>query len=356
MGDIEVTVLDEADHMADLGFLPAVKRLLDATPRDGQRLLFSATLDNAIDQLVKRYLHNPVTHSVDSAASPVPAMTHHLFNVSRDNKPAVVRELVAGQGRTLAFTRTKHAAKKLAKQLTASGIPAVDLHGNLSQSARQRNLAAFSEGSSRVLVATDIAARGIHVDDITLVVHVDPPAEHKAYLHRSGRTARAGAEGVVVTVSTPEERGDTRTLMRQAGIKPTAVDVTPGHPAIGDLTGPTADLVTPAPVREQAGNSSGGRSQRGRNGSGAPRQQGGSGRASGGAGGGSGGGARGRRGGSQSSSTESYRTETPRSQGSRPSGGSGSSQRSSGSRQGGSQGPSRSGGGIAAFSAGRGSR
>lgn len=359
LGDIEVTVLDEADHMADLGFLPAVKRLLDATPRDGQRLLFSATLDNAIDQLVKRYLHNPVTHSVDSAASPVPAMTHHLFNVSRDNKPAVVRELVAGQGRTLAFTRTKHAAKKLAKQLTASGIPAVDLHGNLSQSARQRNLAAFSDGSSRVLVATDIAARGIHVDDVTLVVHVDPPAEHKAYLHRSGRTARAGAEGVVVTVSTPEERGDTRTLMRQAGIKPTAVDVTPGHPAIGDLTGPLAALVTPAPVVEHSGNGNGGggRSQRGRGGSGAPRQQGGSSRTSaGGSGRSSAGSARGRRGGSQSSSTESYRTETPRSQGSRSSGGSGSSQRGAGSRQGSSQGPSRSGGGIAAFSAGRGSR
>ena len=352
LGDIEVTVLDEADHMADLGFLPAVKRLLDATPRDGQRLLFSATLDNAIDQLVKRYLHNPVTHSVDSAASPVPAMTHHLFNVSRDNKPAVVRELVAGQGRTLAFTRTKHAAKKLAKQLTASGIPAVDLHGNLSQAARQRNLAAFSEGVSRVLVATDIAARGIHVDDVTLVVHVDPPAEHKAYLHRSGRTARAGAEGVVVTVSTPEERGDTRTLMRQAGIEPTAVDVTPGHPAIGDLTGPTADLVTPPPVAQQTGNGSGGRSQRGRSGSGAPRQQGGSGRPAAG-------GSRGRRGGSQSSSTESYRSETPRSgaraqdsrgQGGRPSG---SQQRGSSGRGSSSQGASRSGG-IAAFSAGRG--
>ncbi|WP_457256121.1 DEAD/DEAH box helicase [Pedococcus sp. P5_B7] len=351
LGDIEVTVLDEADHMADLGFLPAVKRLLDATPRDGQRLLFSATLDNAIDQLVKRYLHNPVTHSVDSAASPVPAMTHHLFNVSRDNKPAVVRELVAGQGRTLAFTRTKHAAKKLAKQLTASGIPAVDLHGNLSQAARQRNLAAFSEGHSRVLVATDIAARGIHVDDVTLVVHVDPPAEHKAYLHRSGRTARAGAEGVVVTVSTPEERGDTRTLMRQAGIKPTAVDVTPGHPAIGDLTGPAADLVTPAPVVEQSNSGNGGRSQRGRGGSSQPRQQGGAGRASGGAGRASGGSARGRRGGSQSSSTESYRTETPRSGGSQ---GARSQSSRGGARQGGgSQGTSRSGGGIAAFSAGR---
>jgi len=275
LGDVEVTVLDEADHMADLGFLPVVKRLLDGTPRNAQRLLFSATLDNAIDQLVKRYLHNPVTHSVDSAASPVPAMAHHLFHVSRDNKPSVVRELVAGQGRTLAFTRTKHGAKKLAKQLTAAGIPAVDLHGNLSQSARQRNLAAFSEGTSRVLVATDIAARGIHVDDVSLVVHVDPPAEHKAYLHRSGRTARAGAEGVVVTVSTPEERNDTRTLMRQAGIRPTAVDVAPGHPAIGRLTGPAADLVMPAPLPAHQPPTSGPRrrSGGGRRGSAAGRPQ-----------------------------------------------------------------------------------
>jgi superfamily II DNA/RNA helicase len=257
LGEVEVTVLDEADHMADLGFLPAVKRILDRTPRDAQRLLFSATLDNAIDQLVRRYLHNPVTHSVDSAASPVPAMDHHVFHVSRDDKASVVRELVAGQGRTLAFTRTKHGARKLARQLTASGIPAVDLHGNLSQSARQRNLAAFSEGTSRVLVATDIAARGIHVDDVGLVVHVDPPAEHKAYLHRSGRTARAGAGGVVVTVSTPDEHHDTRTLMRQAGIRPTAVDVAPGHPAIGRLTGPAAELVAPAPVTAVESKSSG---------------------------------------------------------------------------------------------------
>ena len=277
LGEVEVTVLDEADHMADLGFLPAVKRLLDATPRDAQRLLFSATLDNAIDQLVKRYLHQPVTHSVDSAASPVPAMEHHVFHVSRDDKPAVVRELVAGQGRTLAFTRTKHGAKRLAKQLTAAGIPAVDLHGNLSQSARQRNLAAFSDGTSRVLVATDIAARGIHVDDVSLVVHVDPPAEHKAYLHRSGRTARAGAEGVVVTVSTPEERNDTRTLMRQAGIRPTALDVVPGHPAIGRLRGPSAELVTPAslPAHQPKSSPSGRRSQGGgrRRGSGSGRTQ-----------------------------------------------------------------------------------
>jgi superfamily II DNA/RNA helicase len=334
LGDVEVTVLDEADHMADLGFMPAVKRLLDATPRDAQRLLFSATLDNAVDQLVKRYLHDPVTHSVDSAASPVPAMTHHVFHVSRDNKPAVVRELVAGQGRTLAFTRTKHGAKKLAKQLTASGIPAVDLHGNLSQTARQRNLAAFSEGTSRVLVATDIAARGIHVDGVSLVVHVDPPAEHKAYLHRSGRTARAGAEGVVVTVSTPEDRGDTRTLMRQAGIKPTAVDVAPGHPAIGELTGPTAELVTPAPVQQARSPRSGGAAAGGnRGGRGQRRTRDESGAA----------GSRTRRGGS------AQRGENRRQ------GGTGTSSQPGSARGGRSQqaAPARNGGSLANFSAGR---
>lgn len=281
LAEAEVTVLDEADYMADLGFLPAVKRLLDQTPRGAQRLLFSATLDRGIDGLVKRYLSNPVTHSVDSAASATPQMTHHVFNVSHDNKSAVVRELVSGQGRTLAFTRTKHAAKKLAKQLTAAGVPAVDLHGNLSQPARQRNLAAFGDGSVRVLVATDIAARGIHVDDVALVVHVDPPTEHKAYLHRSGRTARAGAEGIVVTVGTPEQSGDVRQLMRQASIRPTSHTITPGHPTILEVTGPAADFVQPAPVvaapaqgnsqRRRSGppkNSSGGR---GRGGPGAGR-------------------------------------------------------------------------------------
>jgi superfamily II DNA/RNA helicase len=245
-------VLDEADHMADLGFLPAVKRLLDATPRDGQRLLFSATLDNAIDQLVKRYLHNPVTHSVDSAASPVPAMTHHLFNVSRDNKPAVVRELVAGQGRTLAFTRTKHAAKKLAKQLTAAGVPAVDLHGNLSQGARTRNLEAFSDGRAKTLVATDIAARGVHVDDVELVVHVDPPMEHKAYLHRSGRTARAGSAGDVVTLVLPEQRRDTQALLRKAGITVKPQDVHADSESVQTLVGEVAPYQAPAPKVAQA--------------------------------------------------------------------------------------------------------
>ncbi|MCU1490697.1 MAG: rhlE, partial [Acidimicrobiaceae bacterium] len=228
LSGVEITVLDEADHMADLGFLPGVKRLLDRTPKGGQRMLFSATLDNGVDVLVKRYLHDPVTHSVDPAVAPVSTMTHHVFSVSAADKPAVIRELAAGLDRSLLFMRTKHTAKRLAKQLTASGIPAVELHGNLSQGARERNLAAFTDGSARVLVATDIAARGIHVDDIALVVHVDPPTEHKAYLHRSGRTARAGAGGTVVTLALPTQTNDVRTLAKQAGIRPTTVAVRPG--------------------------------------------------------------------------------------------------------------------------------
>jgi superfamily II DNA/RNA helicase len=161
--------------------------------------------------------------------------------VQSGQKAAVVAELASGTGRSLLFTRTKHAARKLARQLSAAGIPAVDLHGNLAQSARDRNLAAFMDGSVRVLVATDIAARGIHVDDISLVVHVDPPAEHKAYLHRSGRTARAGAAGIVVTIVTPDQIQDVRTLVRQAAIRPRAADVAPGDARIAALTGPPAE-------------------------------------------------------------------------------------------------------------------
>jgi superfamily II DNA/RNA helicase len=248
LDDIEVTVLDEADHMADLGFLPGVKRILDKTTPGSQRLLFSATLDNGVDVLVRRYLVNPVTHSVDSDASTEPDMEHHVFTVTDADKAAVVHELASGEGRSLLFTRTKHGAKKLAKQLTQAGVPAVDLHGNLAQNARDRNLAAFRSGEVRVLVATDIAARGIHVDDVSLVVHVDPPAEHKAYTHRSGRTARAGAAGVVVTVATHAQRTDVATLARKAGIKPTAARVSPGAPDILALTGPRAAYVTPSAV------------------------------------------------------------------------------------------------------------
>ncbi len=260
---IEITVLDEADHMADLGFLPGVTRILKATPNDGQRLLFSATLDNGVDKLVKQFLHNEVLHSVDEANSPVAKMTHHVFETPDvDSKNALIQKLASGQGRRILFMRTKHHAKKLAKKLTESGIPSVDLHGNLSQPQRDRNLAAFQDGSARVLVATDVAARGVHVDDIELVIHVDPPTEHKAYLHRSGRTARAGAEGDVVTLVIPSQKRDVAQLMKKADIRPTITAVTPNSPEVDALVGQVAAYVKPSPkaaVQQQQGG--GGRSQ-----------------------------------------------------------------------------------------------
>ncbi len=241
LSEVEISVLDEADHLADLGFLPASKRLLSQTPRGGQRMLFSATLDTAVEVLVRKFLVDPVTHHVDT--DQVPTMTHHMLTVAEADKQAVVQELVAGHKRTLVFTRTKHGAQKLAKRLSAAGIPAVDLHGNLSQNRRQSNLEAFSTGQARVLVATDIAARGIHVDDIKLVVHMDPAAEHKTYLHRCGRTARAGADGIAVTVGTHAQRRDITRMMRQANVQPTTAAVTPGHEVISDLVGPAAERV-----------------------------------------------------------------------------------------------------------------
>ncbi|TRW86149.1 DEAD/DEAH box helicase [Mycolicibacterium sp. 018/SC-01/001] len=243
---VTVTVIDEADHMADLGFLPGVTRILSATPADGQRLLFSATLDNGVDKLVKRFLRNEVLHSVDSPESHVPAMTHHVFHVAGpQDKKDLVHRLASGTGRRILFMRTKHHARKMAKQLTAAGIPSVDLHGNLSQPARDRNLAAFSSGEVRVLVATDIAARGVHVDDIELVVHIDPPAEHKAYLHRSGRTARAGSAGDVVTVVLPEQRRETQALLRRAGIQVAPQQVTAQSEAVQKVAGEVAPYRAP---------------------------------------------------------------------------------------------------------------
>jgi len=274
---VEITVLDEADHMADLGFLPGVTRILAATPRGGQRMLFSATLDNGVDKLVTRFLSSPVAHSVDSEASPVAAMTHHVFHVSGpDAKKQLVHTLASGSGRRILFMRTKHQARKLAKQLTESGIPSVDLHGNLSQPARDRNLAAFTAGSARVLVATDIAARGVHVDDVELVVHIDPPAEHKAYLHRSGRTARAGRAGDVVTVVLPEQRKETQLLLRKAGITAAPQQVMADSAAVLDLVGEIAPYQAPAvaqPVaaRPSQPRRSGGSGQQRRRGTGAPQ-------------------------------------------------------------------------------------
>lgn len=240
---IAVTVIDEADHMADLGFLPGVTRILAATPAGGQRLLFSATLDNGVNKLVNRFLPNATLHSVDEANSPVAAMTHHIFEASDVTaKRALVHTLASGTGRRILFTRTKHQARKLAKQLTVAGIPAVDLHGNLSQGARDRNLAAFAAGEAKVLVATDVAARGVHVDGVELVVHVDPPAEHKAYLHRSGRTARAGSAGDVVTLVLPTERRDLMALMRKAKIDVTPQKAPADSFAVAQLVGDVAPL------------------------------------------------------------------------------------------------------------------
>ncbi len=246
LGDVEISVLDEADHMADLGFLPVVRRLLAATPADSQRMLFSATLDNAVDVLVRRFLSDPAVHSVDSVTAAPAAMVHHLLTVAPEDRVGVVAALAGGSQRSLVFTRTKHGAHKLAAQLAKAGISVVPLHGDLGQGVRERNLASFSAGTARVLVATDIAARGIHVDGIGLVIHADPPAEHKAYLHRSGRTARAGADGVVITLQSPAQAADVRGLMRRAGVTPLAASVSPGSALLRSIAGPPAARVAAA--------------------------------------------------------------------------------------------------------------
>lgn len=282
---VEITVLDEADHMADLGFLPSVKRLLSQTPKGGQRLLFSATLDKAIDGLVKQFLTSPVVHEADSAQSPVAAMSHHVLHIAREHRVAVVADLASAPGRTVVFTRTKHGAKALARQLNKSGVTAVDLHGNLGQNARTRNMAAFHSGAATALVATDVAARGIHVDDVALVIHADPPAEHKAYLHRSGRTARAGASGTVVTLMTDDQRRDVRSLTRAAGINPTTTRVTStGDPILQKLAPGERVLVpgglapaAPAPAQPSRSGGSGSRSAAG-SGRNSSRRRSGSGR------------------------------------------------------------------------------
>jgi superfamily II DNA/RNA helicase len=247
---IEITVLDEADHMADLGFLPAVRRLLDLTPADGQRLLFSATLDGAVDVLVQRYLSDPVVHSVDDERSPVAEMTHHVLQLAASHRLEVVVDLTSAPGRKLVFTRTKHRARQLARQLVAAGVPAVEMHGDLSQSVRTRNLDAFKSGRATTLVATDIAARGLHIDDVELVIHADPPIEHKAYLHRSGRTARAGASGTVVTLATEEQRADVAKLGRHAGIKPVVTQHHRDHPILRELAPGERTLVPQPAARE----------------------------------------------------------------------------------------------------------
>ena len=282
LSKVEVTVLDEADHMADLGFLPSVRRLLDRTPSRGQRMLFSATLDRGVDVLVKRYLHDPFVHSVDSDRSPVAEMDHHVLHVDEAKRLSVIADLAAAPGRTVVFTRTKHGAKALARKLNAQGVSAVELHGNLSQNARTRNLAQFSGGSVGTLVATDVAARGIHVDDVALVIHADPPTEHKAYLHRSGRTARAGAAGTVVTIVLDHQTAEVRAMTRKARVTAVATRVDTHHPLLrtiapGDRTfGPALRVAAPAaPQARQKGHQGRPAARRSRNG-GSPRRGSGS--------------------------------------------------------------------------------
>lgn len=227
---VEITVIDEADHMADLGFLPDVRRILDAIPRGTQTMLFSATLDKDVNVIVRKYLREPLTFDVDpDDGDPHADIDHHLLRVNSGERVAVIAALTKPGGRTVIFTRTRHGATKLATQLNKAGVSTVDLHGSLSQAARARNLEKFSAGFATALVATDVAARGIHVDDVGLVIHADPPAEHKAYLHRSGRTARAGAKGNVVTLVTAAQIRAVRQMTTKAKISPTETVVVPDH-------------------------------------------------------------------------------------------------------------------------------
>ncbi|WP_424636828.1 DEAD/DEAH box helicase [Embleya sp. AB8] len=238
LDNVEITILDEADQMADMGFLPEVTALLDLIPAGGQRMLFSATLDKGVDAIVRKYLVDPVTHSVDPHASSVTTMSHHVLVVQPKDKTYVTAAIAARRGRTMIFVRTKFGADRVAQQLREAGVRAEALHGGMTQGARTRTLAEYKEGRTPVLVATDVAARGIHVDGIDLVLHVDPAADSKDYLHRAGRTARAGEAGAVVTLALPHQRRTVDRLMEDAGVEPTRLRVQGSNdPEMRKLTG-----------------------------------------------------------------------------------------------------------------------
>ncbi|MEU0430243.1 DEAD/DEAH box helicase [Streptomyces sp. NPDC006290] len=237
LNHVRITVLDEADQMCDLGFLPQVSELLDQIPADGQRLLFSATLDHNVDQLVRKYLHDPVHASVDRVAGSVTTMEHHVLNIHGADKYATATEIAARDGRVLMFLDTKAGVDQFTRHLRASGIRASALHSGKSQPQRMHTLAQFKNDEINVLVATNVAARGIHIDALDLVVNVDPPADAKDYLHRAGRTARAGESGSVVTLVTHGQRRDVNRLMSDAGIRPTVTQVRSGEAALTAITG-----------------------------------------------------------------------------------------------------------------------
>jgi superfamily II DNA/RNA helicase len=269
--DIEITVLDEADHMADLGFMPAVTRIMDATPAGGQRLLFSATLDRGVGQLVTRYLTDPALCAVANAELETGTTEHSMLVLPAGDKVQVAAEIASRPARTLFFVRTKHGADRLARQFDRAGVAAAAIHGNLNQNQRRRALAGFAAGHPRVLVATDVAARGIHVDDIELVVHYDPPNDHKDYLHRSGRTARAGADGMVVALVEEAQVRELERLHQSAGVRPIRHDVVAGDDVVrkiaasGTPVPPPADP-RPAPTAETAYGPGPARSRSGYNG------------------------------------------------------------------------------------------
>ncbi|MFJ2560468.1 MULTISPECIES: DEAD/DEAH box helicase [unclassified Streptomyces] len=265
LDQVAITVLDEADQMADMGFMPQVTALLDQVRPEGQRMLFSATLDRNVDLLVRRYLTDPVVHSVDPSAGAVTTMEHHVLHVHGADKHRTTTEIAAREGRVIMFLDTKHAVDRLTQDLLNSGVRAAALHGGKSQPQRTRTLAQFRTGHVTVLVATNVAARGIHVDNLDLVVNVDPPTDHKDYLHRGGRTARAGESGSVVTLVTPSQRRDMTRLMSAAGIVPRTTQVRSGEEALSRITGARAPsgipvtITAPAAERRKRGAPSRGR-------------------------------------------------------------------------------------------------
>ncbi len=248
LSQVEVTVLDEADHMSDLGFMPAVTTLLESVPATGQRMLFSATLDHAVDRLVRTYLHDPVTHEVDSSKNSVTTLSHHLLHMAPHHKNPITAEIANRDGKTVIFARTQMGVERISGQLREAGVMAGALHGGLTQGARARILAAFKGKDLPVLVATDVAARGIHVDDVSLVLQVDPPMNSKDYLHRAGRTARAGESGAVVSIVLPHQRKEMRRISGQAGVNVSPTDVFPGSDDLHRATG--AQAPTGAPIRD----------------------------------------------------------------------------------------------------------